>query len=79
MKFAVTRTSIWDAQDAKELKIDEIIKSMPTRSGLMIKHYIKINSLKELLAFREKYGHDLVITENIDNELEIEIYDDYRE
>lgn len=42
--------------------------------------YIKINTLEELLTFYEKYG-DLIISENWDNEkeMQIEIYDDYRE
>ena len=42
--------------------------------------YIKINTLEELIAFEKKYGH-LIISENWDNEkeMQIEIYDSYRE
>ena len=42
--------------------------------------YIKINTLEELIDFYKQYG-DLIISENWDNkkEMQIEIYDDYRE
>lgn len=42
--------------------------------------YVKINTLEELISFEKKYG-DLIISENWDNkkEMQIEIYDDYRE
>lgn len=42
--------------------------------------YIKINTLEELIAFENKYG-SLIIEKNWDNqeEMQIEIYDDYRE
>ena len=42
--------------------------------------YIKINTLEELIDFYNQYG-DLIISENWDNkeEMQIEIYDDYRE
>ena len=41
---------------------------------------IQINSLDELLKFKEKYKSELVITTTYyDNSYEIEIYDDYRE
>ena len=42
--------------------------------------YIKINTLEELIAFYEEYGN-LIIERNWDNqeEMQIEIYDYYRE
>ena len=42
--------------------------------------YIKIGTLEELISFSKKYG-DLIIGENWLNrkEMQIEIYDDYRE
>lgn len=42
--------------------------------------FIEINTLEELLKFREKYG-DLVLTKHYLNPeiVEVEIYDDYRE
>lgn len=42
--------------------------------------FIDINTLEELLAFRNKYG-DVIITRAWDNKniYELEIYDDYRE
>ena len=42
--------------------------------------YIKINTLEELIDFYNQYG-DLIISKNWDNkkEMQIEIYDDYRE
>ena len=42
--------------------------------------YIKIGTLEDLIDFYNKYG-DLIISGNWDNkkEMQIEIYDDYRE
>ncbi|MFS9090065.1 hypothetical protein [Streptococcus mitis] len=44
-------------------------------------HFIEINSIEELLEFREKVGNELIITSAIDNESipAIEIYNNYRE
>ena len=49
--------------------------------GFVEKWGIEINSIEELMAFKERIGHDLVLTTSyIDKETpEIEIYDDYRE
>ena len=71
MEFRVIRSSQFD--DMKPRNVKGIYKKDDN-------WYIKINTLEELLAFYEEYG-DLIISENLDNkeEMQIEIYDDYRE
>lgn len=71
MEFRVTRSSQFSDEKPRDVK------------GIYKKDdnwYIKINTLEELLAFYKEYG-DLIISENLDNkeEMQIEIYDDYRE
>ena len=83
MKFIIRRTSISHNEDlpCEEAKL---IKATPMFKidGKDKKEYLfmEINSLKELLALKEKYG-DIIIGDSRCKEipLEIEIYDDYRE
>ena len=71
MKFRVFRTSQFS--DDKPRKVENAYKKGKY-------WYIKINTLEELIAFYEEYGN-LIISENWHNkkELQIEIYDSYRE
>lgn len=71
MEFRVVRSSQFS--DEKPRNVKEIYKKGDN-------WYIKINTLEELLAFENKYGN-LIISKNWDNqeEMQIEIYDDYRE
>lgn len=83
MKFKVTRTSIWNDEisPCKEAnRINErgyIQREFPNDS---IGWFIEINSLEELMNFKNRYG-DIVITNCWENQniTEIEIYDTYRE
>ena len=86
MKFKVRRTSEWDVdvQPCKEAH-QETFVSIDLRGKIArdfdaIGWFIEINTLEELLKFREKYG-DLVLTKHYLNPeiVEVEIYDDYRE
>lgn len=71
MEFRVIRSSQWS--DEKPRNVKGIYKKDDN-------WYIKINTLEELIGFYKQYG-DLIIEENWDNkkEMQIEIYDDYRE
>ena len=71
MKFRVIRSSQWN--DDKPRQVKELYKEGKY-------WYVIINTLEELIKFYEKYG-DLIISQNWDNkeEMQIEIYDDYRE
>lgn len=71
MEFRVTRSSQFF--DEKPRNVKELYKKSDG-------WYIKINTLEELIAFENKYG-SLIISKNYDNqeEMQIEIYDDYRE
>ena len=73
MEFRVTRSSQLGFSDEKPRNVKNIYKK---GDGW----YIKINTLEELLAFYEEYG-GLIIERNWDNdkEMQIEIYDAYRE
>ncbi|MEF9952217.1 MAG: hypothetical protein RR782_02570 [Clostridium sp.] len=43
-------------------------------------YYIEINTLEELIEFKNKYGGSIVLEKHWDSHVEcIEIYDDYRE
>lgn len=71
MEFRVIRSSQFSDEKPRNVK------------GIYLKDdnwYIKINTLEELIDFYNQYG-DLIISENWDNkeEMQIEIYDDYRE
>jgi hypothetical protein len=71
MEFRVIRSSQFSDEKPKNVK------------GIYKKDdnwYIKINTLEELIDFYNQYG-DLIISQNWDNEkeMQIEIYDDYRE
>jgi hypothetical protein len=71
MEFRVTRSS--QLIDEKPRNVKGIYEKGDN-------WYIKINTLEELIAFENKYGN-LIISKNYDNqeEMQIEIYDDYRE
>ena len=71
MKFRVIRSSQFS--DEKPRNVKGIYKKDDN-------WYIKINTLEELIDFYNQYG-SLIISENWDNEkeMQIEIYDDYRE
>ena len=71
MEFRVTRSSQF--LDEKPRNVKNIYEK---GDGW----YIKINTLEELIAFENKYGA-LIISKDWDNqeEMQIEIYDDYRE
>ena len=71
MEFRVTRSSQF---------IDEKPRNVKNIYEKGDGWYIKINTLEELLAFENKYGA-LIISKDWDNqeEMQIEIYDDYRE
>lgn len=71
MEFRVTRSSQFP--DEKPRNVKNIYEK---GDGW----YIKINTLEELIAFENKYG-SLIISKDWDNqeEMQIEIYDDYRE
>ena len=71
MEFRVIRSSQFPDKKTRNVK------------GIYTKKdnwYIKINTLEKLIDFYKQYG-DLIISENWDNkkEMQIEIYDDYRE
>lgn len=81
MKFQVTRTSDW-------------ANSAPPCEGATLAHRhvgdldediytIEIESLEDLVRFKEKVGKEIIITTprrmHYISPLEIEIYDDYRE
>ena len=83
MKFVISRTSMWNNN---EKPCDEAIEEtcyFNDLNGNTFKRkrwIIQINSLDELLKFKEKYESELVITTTYyDGSYEIEIYDDYRE
>jgi hypothetical protein len=71
MEFRIIRSSQFS--DEKPRNVKGIYKKKDN-------WYIKINTLEELIDFYKQYG-DLIISENWDNkkEMQIEIYDDYRE
>ncbi len=71
MEFRIIRSSQF--VDEKPINVKNIYKK---GDGW----YIKINTLEELIAFENKYG-SLIISKVWDNgkEMQIEIYDDYRE
>lgn len=66
MEFVVTRTSIWgDKKPCEEAyQVGELWK-------------VNIESLEELIKFKEKYG-EIILTDDYDTP-SIEIYDYYRE
>ena len=71
MEFRVTRSSQF---------IDEKPRNVKNIYEKGDGWYIKINTLEELIAFENKYGA-LIISKDWDTqeEMQIEIYDDYRE
>ena len=85
MKFSIVRTS-----DRGSVKVSPYIGC--TRETLTGRHKVfdtpwavdvwvmDINTLEELLTFRQAFPHDLVLGEEPYSGMpEIEIYDDYRE
>ena len=71
MEFRVIRSSQWS--DEKPRNVKEAYQKGEN-------WYIKIGKLEDLIDFYKKYG-SLIIGSNWDNEkeMQIEIYDDYRE
>ena len=71
MEFRVIRSSQWS--DEKPRNVKEAYQKGEN-------WYIKIGKLEDLIDFYNKYG-SLIIGSNWDNEkeMQIEIYDDYRE
>jgi hypothetical protein len=71
MEFRVIRSSQFSDEKPRN------VKGIYKKDGYW---YIKINTLEELIDFYNQYG-DLIISQNWDNEkeMQIEIYDDYRE
>ena len=71
MEFRVTRSSQWS--DEKPRNVKEAYKKGEN-------WYIKIGTLEDLIDFYKKYG-SLIIEKSWDNkkEIQIEIYDYYRE
>ena len=71
MEFRVFRTSQWS--DTKPKNVKEAYKKGKY-------WFVKIDTLEELINFYKKYG-GIIITQSWHNkeEMQIEIYDDYRE
>ena len=70
MKFIVTRTSQWgDEKPCENAKLDDEVNVWGNK-----RWYIEINTLAELMAFKQEVGVPIIIGNN-----SIEIYDDYRE
>lgn len=81
MKFIVSRTSLWD--DEKK-PCDNAILEVVThkkRRDKWKEWTIEINSLKELLDFKEKMNNPIILLNTPYKEYpyEIEIYDYFRE
>lgn len=73
MEFRVTRTSIWSnaSPPCKEAKL-------VTRKGEKV-YVIQLNSLAELKKFVNDIKTSVIVDIDNDNNIELEIYDDYRE
>lgn len=70
MKFIVTRTSQWDNEKPCEnAKLDNEVNLWGDKQW-----YIEINTIEELMAFKQEVGFAIIIGNN-----SIEIYDGYRE
>lgn len=82
MKFQVTRTSDWGCTvnppcEGATLALD---RSSICDSNI---YTIELETLEDLIRFKEKVGKEIIITKPLDCEdispLQIEIYDSYRE
>ena len=82
MKFYVTRTSNWGHTNSPCEGAIEEKHSFENRYGEkheMIRFYINIESLEELMEFTNKQATEIVVSTNFEGNPAIEIYDDYRE
>lgn len=79
MEYIVKRASQWN----KEIRPCEeaIQKTIPYKEGKEKVWMIKINTIKELMNFKDKCGEDIIIRDSIiyKGYSEILIYDDYIE
>lgn len=81
MKVKITRTD-WGLSE-KLTEAYPVLLDYPTfeehKSRCEYFGYIELNTTEDLFVLIEKLGHELVLMVNSPEELEIEIYDGYRE
>lgn len=78
MKYIVRRASIWNDDTCPCEEAEQ--KTIPNKGEKRKVWMVKINNLKNLMEFKEKYG-DIIIQDSIlyKGYTEILIYDDYIE
>lgn len=95
MEFILSRTSVWPYkyEDKTDEEIINLLELPKEEFDIQIKEFtdmrgikkrkpvIKINSLEDLIRFRAIVKNEIIITGGItpNEDVEIEIYDDYRE
>jgi len=80
MKFEVSRTSHAVTSQHNPPCDNAVFEEIYCHDRKVKGWFIEINDIKELLAFKSKCGHEIIICDScFEGYRELEIYDDYRE